>query len=119
MTATSAQVMSMYQTIGNHGVRIPLTLVEGCEQADGTYTDVPDPQGTRVVSEYAADTTVNILENVVTNYHLGPTLAVPGYRIAAKSGTAEVARQRPLRLGPHRVGGGDAARPTTPSTRSM
>lgn len=91
MTATSAQVMSMYQTIGNHGVRIPLTLVEGCESPDGTYTDVPDPQGTRVVSEYAADTTVNILENVVTNYHLGPTLAVPGYRIAAKSGTAEVA----------------------------
>jgi len=92
MTATSAQVMSLYQTIGNHGVRIPLTLVEGCEQPDGTYVDVPDPQGTRVVSEYAADTTVNILENVVTNYHLGPTLEVPGYRIAAKSGTAEVAR---------------------------
>jgi len=92
MTATSAQVMSLYQTIGNHGVRIPLTLVEGCEQPDGTYVDVPDPQGTRVVSEYAADTTVNILENVVTNYHLGPTLEVPGYRIAAKSGTAEVAK---------------------------
>jgi len=92
MTATSAQVMSLYQTIGNHGVRIPLTLVEGCEQPDGTYVDVPDPQGTRVVSESAADTTVNILENVVTNYHLGPVLQVPGYRIAAKSGTAEVAK---------------------------
>ena len=92
MTATSAQVMSLYQTIGNHGVRIPLTLVEGCESPDGTYTPAATPEGTRVVSEYAADTTVNILENVVTNYHLGPTLAVPGYRIAAKSGTAEVAK---------------------------
>ena len=92
MTATSAQVMSLYQTIGNHGVRIPLTLVEGCETPDGTYTPAATPEGTRVVSEYAADTTVNILENVVTNYHLGPTLAVPGYRIAAKSGTAEVAK---------------------------
>lgn len=92
MTATSAQVMSMYQTIGNHGVRIPLTLVEGCESPDGTYTPAATPEGTRVVSEYAADTTVNILENVVTNYHLGPTLEVPGYRIAAKSGTAEVAK---------------------------
>ncbi|AYF99210.1 peptidoglycan D,D-transpeptidase FtsI family protein [Protaetiibacter intestinalis] len=91
MTATSAQVMSMYQTIGNHGVRIPLTLVDGCEHPDGSYTAAPTPEGERVVSQYAADTTVNILENVVTNYHLGPTLSVPGYRIAAKSGTAEVA----------------------------
>ncbi|WP_187265025.1 penicillin-binding protein 2 [Homoserinibacter sp. GY 40078] len=92
MTATSAQVASLYQTIGNGGVRIPLTLVEGCEHADGTWTDVPEPEGTRVVSEKAAKQTINILENVVTNYHLGPTLAVPGYRIAAKSGTAEVAK---------------------------
>ena len=91
MTATSAQVASLYQTLGNGGVRIPLTLVEGCELPDGTYVDVPDATGTRVISEQAATTTVNILENVVTNYHLGPTLAVPGYRIAAKSGTAEVA----------------------------
>lgn len=92
MTATSAQVASLYQTIGNGGVRIPLTLVEGCELPDGTYVDVPAPTPTRVISEQAATTTVNILENVVTNYHLGPTLAVPGYRIAAKSGTAEVAK---------------------------
>lgn len=92
MTATSAQVASLYQTIGNGGVRIPLTLVDGCELPDGTYVDVPAPTPTRVISAQAATTTVNILENVVTNYHLGPTLAVPGYRIAAKSGTAEVAK---------------------------
>ncbi|WP_168200409.1 peptidoglycan D,D-transpeptidase FtsI family protein [Protaetiibacter larvae] len=91
MTATSAQVASLYQTIGNGGVRIPLTLVEGCEHADGSYTDVPDPQGTRVVSQYAADTTLKMLEGVTTQYALAKTLAVPGYRIAAKSGTAEVA----------------------------
>lgn len=91
MTATSAQVASLYQTIGNGGVRIPLTLVEGCEHSDGSYTDVAAPQGTRVVSEYAADTTMQMLEGVTTQYHLADELAVPGYRIAAKSGTAEVA----------------------------
>lgn len=91
MTATSAQVVSLYQTIGNGGVRMPLTLVAGCERPDGTFVEAPAPTGTRVVSEYAADTTLNILENVVTNYHLGSQLAVPGYRIAAKTGTAEVA----------------------------
>ncbi|WP_166864034.1 MULTISPECIES: penicillin-binding protein 2 [unclassified Salinibacterium] len=91
MTATSAQVASMYQTVANGGVRIPLTLVAGCELPDGTFVKAPQEEPVRVISERAATETVNILENVVTNYHLGPTLAIPGYRIAAKSGTAEVA----------------------------
>jgi cell division protein FtsI (penicillin-binding protein 3) len=91
MTATSAQVVSMYQTIANGGVRMPLTLVDGCETPDGSYTDVPTGQGTRVVSQYAADATMQMMEGVTTQYHLARVLAVPGYRIAAKSGTAEVA----------------------------
>ncbi|MCS0497952.1 peptidoglycan D,D-transpeptidase FtsI family protein [Protaetiibacter mangrovi] len=91
MTATSAQLASMYQTLGNGGVRVPLTLVDGCEQADGSYTDVPDPQGSRVVSATAAQQTLLMMEGVTTQYHLASVLAVPGYRIAAKSGTAEVA----------------------------
>lgn len=91
MTATSAQVASMYQTLANHGVRIPLTLVEGCEKPDGSYTDVADPQGTRVVSADAADQVVTMLEGMTTQHPYAAKLAVPGYRIAAKSGTAEVA----------------------------
>lgn len=91
MTATSAQLVSMYQTLGNGGVRVPLSLVEGCEKPDGSYTDVPSAHGTRVVSESAADQTVLMMEGVTTQYHLARVLAVPGYRIAAKTGTAEVA----------------------------
>ena len=91
MTATSAQVASLYQTIANHGVRIPLTLVEGCERPDGSYTDVADPQGTRVVSAHAADATMLMLEGMTTQHPYASQLAIPGYRIAAKSGTAQVA----------------------------
>lgn len=91
MTATSAQIASMYQTLGNDGVRLPLTLVAGCEHPDGTWTDVPSGEGTRVVSDYAADTTVAMMETVVSQGGLRSSVNVPGYRIAAKTGTAEVA----------------------------
>ena len=91
MTATSAQMASAYQALGNGGVHMPLTLVEGCTMPDGTVTDLPSTEGTRVVSEAAADTTVAMMENVVTQGSLKNTLTVPGYNVAAKTGTAEVA----------------------------
>jgi cell division protein FtsI (penicillin-binding protein 3) len=90
VTATSAQVASIYQTLGNGGVRMPLTLVEGCELPDGTVVDLPSTKGTRVVSEAAAKTTVSMLETIVTKGPISNLLNIPGYRMAAKSGTAEV-----------------------------
>jgi len=91
ITATSAQMASLYQTLGNGGVRMPLTLVAGCENADGTWTDVPVPTGERVVSEYAADTTLLMMETVASQGGSRDVVSVPGYRIAAKTGTGEVA----------------------------
>ncbi|MHB1171070.1 MAG: peptidoglycan D,D-transpeptidase FtsI family protein [Lacisediminihabitans sp.] len=88
---TAVQLASVYQTIANGGVSLPLTLVEGCTKPDGTVSDLPSTQGTRVVSDSAAKTVVNMLESVVTGGELGPQLRIPGYRVAAKSGTAEVA----------------------------
>jgi Cell division protein FtsI/penicillin-binding protein 2 len=91
ITATSAQMVSLYQTLGNGGVRMPLTLVAGCEHPDGTWTDVPVPNGERVVSEYAAETTLQMMETVATQGGLRSVITVPGYRLAAKTGTGEVA----------------------------
>lgn len=91
LTVTSVQMASAYQALGNGGVRMPVTLVEGCEQPDGTMTDTPSTEGSRVVSESAADQTVAMMEKVVTEGWYNADLAIPGYRIAAKSGTAEVA----------------------------
>jgi cell division protein FtsI (penicillin-binding protein 3) len=89
--ATSVQVASLYQTIGNGGVKVPLELVESCTSADGTVTEVPTGEGTRVVSESAANDTVEMMETVVTDGWLSNVLTIPGYRVAAKTGTAEVA----------------------------
>lgn len=92
VTATSAQVASVYQTLGNGGVRMPLTLVAGCEADDGTLTNLPPADGIQVISESAADQTMSMLETVATRGSLKVLAKVPGYRIAVKSGTAEVAR---------------------------
>jgi cell division protein FtsI (penicillin-binding protein 3) len=91
MSATSAQIASLYQTIGNGGVHMPLTLIDGCELPDGTWTQKPSTEATRVVSEYAADTTVQMMEVVASDGSLKDVLKIPGYRVAAKTGTAEVA----------------------------
>ena len=90
VSATSAQMASVYQTLGNNGVKMPLTLVEGCTMPDGTVTDLPDATPTQVVSEYAADQTVLAMETIVSKGSLSRQLTIPGYRIAAKTGTAEV-----------------------------
>jgi cell division protein FtsI (penicillin-binding protein 3) len=89
--ATAVQVASIYQTLGNGGVRMPLTLVEGCIAADGTVTDLPSTEGVRAVSEQAADQTVQMLEVVATQGGLKREVVIPGYRVGIKTGTAQVA----------------------------
>ena len=90
--ATSVQVAQIFSTIANHGVREPSTLVEGCTQPDGTVIDKPTTAPVRVVSAKAADEVRGMLETVVTGGPIGPLLQIPGYRIAAKTGTAQVAK---------------------------
>ena len=91
MSTTSVQVASIYQALANGGVRMPVTLVEGCEQPDGTMTELPSTEGSRVVSESAADQTIAIMEQVANFSGSAARLQIPGYRTAVKSGTAQVA----------------------------
>jgi cell division protein FtsI (penicillin-binding protein 3) len=91
MQATSVQMASVFQTLGNGGVRMPVTLVEGCEWPDGTVTEQPSTEGRQVLSQSAADQTVAMMEQVANKSGSAPKLQIPGYRTAVKSGTAEVA----------------------------
>lgn len=93
MSATNAQVAAAYQVLANGGVKLPLRLVNGCEGVDGERTELPVEEPVRVVSEEAADQVVAILETVPVTGTLANRVTVPGYRIAVKTGTAEVAEQ--------------------------
>jgi cell division protein FtsI (penicillin-binding protein 3) len=90
LTTTALQMSSIYQTIANNGVRLPVQLVEGCRQADGTVTEVPATAGTQVVSASAARATSDILEMVYQKAWLSTKWNIPGYRVAAKTGTAQM-----------------------------
>jgi Cell division protein FtsI/penicillin-binding protein 2 len=91
VSATQAQMLSAYQTLADGGVRVPLKLVEGCKQADGTMIDTPSNTGTRVVSKKTAQSVLDMMEGVLQGgqYSTLPKTEIPGYRIAAKTGTAQ------------------------------
>ncbi len=89
-TVTPTQVASVYQTIANGGVRMPAQLVESCTAADGTVQtpDLPDP--VRVISEDTADEVSLMLENVFAQGTLADDVRIDGYRMAGKTGTAQI-----------------------------
>ena len=90
LTTTALQVASVYQAIANGGVRMPVTLIDGCRAPDGTLVDEPSTEGRRVISEQAADQTSQMLERVYAEGWLAEKWEIPGYRVAAKTGTAQV-----------------------------
>lgn len=89
LTTTAVQIASTYQTLANGGVRMPVTLVDGCRDENGEVTRAT-AEGTRVVSEQAADQTSQMLERVYHEGWLADEWNIPGYRVAAKTGTAQV-----------------------------
>ncbi|WP_308796498.1 peptidoglycan D,D-transpeptidase FtsI family protein [Agromyces silvae] len=90
LTTTAIQIASAYQAIANDGVRMPVTLVDGCVQEDGTVTEKPSTEGNAVVSPQAAQQTSQMLERVYAEGWLAKEWEIPGYRVAAKTGTAQV-----------------------------
>ncbi|MFM6968162.1 MAG: peptidoglycan D,D-transpeptidase FtsI family protein [Microbacteriaceae bacterium] len=91
-TVTSAQVAQAYQTIGNGGVRQPLSLVKSCTDASGKQVELKRDEPKRVLTEKTANTVLEMLENVATKSSARKSVSIPGYRVGIKTGTAEVAR---------------------------
>ena len=70
-------------------VKVPLSIVESCTEPDGTVEDPQLPEPERVLSEQSATSVQAMLENVFVQGQLAPRVAVPGYRVAGKTGTGE------------------------------
>ncbi len=89
LSSTLVQTAGVMQTIANKGVRIPPTLVKQCTTAAGKVIAHDSGAAVKVISPEAADTTRVVLENVAQQSWTSKFAAVPGYRVAAKTGTAE------------------------------
>lgn len=87
-SVTSLQATSVFATIANDGVRVTPTVVAGTTDSSGNYIPAKDQQSKRVISAETAKEIRTMLESVVSANGTAPTAAIPGYRVAGKTGTA-------------------------------
>ncbi|KXZ61539.1 Penicillin-binding protein PbpB [Microbacterium laevaniformans] len=89
-TVTPTQVTSLFQTIANGGVRMPAQLVESCTNPDGTVVTPTLPAPVQVIKPQTAAEVSQMLENVYAQGTLADDIKIPGYRLAVKTGTAQI-----------------------------
>ncbi|HYF74299.1 MAG TPA: penicillin-binding protein 2 [Nocardioides sp.] len=91
VSVNGVQMAAAVNTIANGGVRVSPSLIQG-----RAVTDAGDVVGTdtatkrRVISAAAARSTMLMMERVVDpEVGVAPGAAIPGYRVAGKTGTAQ------------------------------
>ncbi len=89
MSVSALQVASVYATVANGGVRVTPRLVGGLVDPDGDVHPTEPGSTRRVISPQAASTVSQMLEEVTTKKGTAPQAAIPGYRVAGKTGTAD------------------------------
>jgi len=81
LSVTPLQLAHAYATLGAMGVARPVSMLRVDEAVEGE----------RVLSDKSARTLVKLLEAVVSPVGTGKQAAIPGYRVAGKTGTAKKA----------------------------
>jgi cell division protein FtsI (penicillin-binding protein 3) len=89
MSVSAIQIASVYATIANGGVRVTPRIINGLVDPDGDVHRSEPGQSRRVISAQAASTVSQMLEEVTTAKGTAPQAAIPGYRVAGKTGTAD------------------------------
>jgi cell division protein FtsI (penicillin-binding protein 3) len=87
-SVTAMQATSVFATIANNGVRVSPTVIAGTRDSSGKYTPTATQSSVRVISEDTAVKMRLMMESVVSAQGTAPSAAIPGYRVAGKTGTA-------------------------------
>ena len=88
-SVTAMQATSVFATIANDGVRVSPTVIAGSSDASGNYTPSATRESVRVISADTAAKMRLMMESVVSANGTAPSAAIPGYRVAGKTGTAQ------------------------------
>lgn len=90
ITVTPIQLINAYNAIANGGVLMKPQTVEKIIHSDGSEEEVAPQEIRRVITSQSAFQLADMLQSVVVNGH-GKRAGVPGYLVAGKTGTAQVA----------------------------
>ncbi len=88
-SVTAMQATSVFATIANDGVRVSPTVIAGTSDSSGNYTPSDTRESVRVISADTAAKMRLMMESVVSANGTAPSAAIPGYRVAGKTGTAQ------------------------------
>jgi cell division protein FtsI (penicillin-binding protein 3) len=90
LSVTALQAADVFATLAADGVRRQPRLVRGQTCADGVFRPTATGPATRVVSADVAREMRLMMEQVVGDAGTAAKAAIPGYRVAGKTGTAQV-----------------------------
>jgi cell division protein FtsI/penicillin-binding protein 2 len=105
LSVTAMQLIAGYAAIGNGGRLVTPHVIAGWTTPDGTYHAAEQPEAPQVMREETADTVLRLLTEAVDDGIAQPA-SIPGYSVAGKTGTAQIAgpiRER-VRTGTDRHG---------------
>jgi cell division protein FtsI (penicillin-binding protein 3) len=88
-SVTAMQATSVFATLANDGVRVSPTVIAGTSDSSGNYTPSATRESVRVISPETAAKMRLMMESVVSANGTAPSAAIPGYRVAGKTGTAQ------------------------------
>jgi cell division protein FtsI/penicillin-binding protein 2 len=90
LSLTAVQLVAGYAAFANGGLLVRPHVVAGWTDADGVHHDAEQPPAERVIREETADTMLELLTDAIDE-GIAKGAQIPGYTVAGKTGTAQVA----------------------------